>query len=40
MSITLLGPLATGGKQLPLYSSKVPAGFLPQRLTILKSTFP
>lgn len=27
MSITLLGPLATGGKQLPLYSSKVPAGF-------------
>lgn len=27
MSITLLGPLAAGGKQLPLYSFKVPAGF-------------
>ncbi|NVH63853.1 translesion error-prone DNA polymerase V autoproteolytic subunit [Pseudomonas simiae] len=27
MSITILGPLATGGKKLPLYSSKVPAGF-------------
>jgi DNA polymerase V len=27
MSITPLGPLATGGKKLPLYSSKVPAGF-------------
>ena len=27
MSVTILGPLATGGKKLPLYSSRVPAGF-------------
>jgi DNA polymerase V len=27
MSITILGPLATGGEKLPLYSFKVPAGF-------------
>ncbi|WP_419795296.1 S24 family peptidase [Pseudomonas palleroniana] len=27
MSVTILGQLATGGKKLPLYSSKVPAGF-------------
>jgi len=27
MSITVLGPLATGGEKLPLYSFKVPAGF-------------
>jgi len=27
MSITILGPLASGGEQLPLYSFHVPAGF-------------
>jgi len=27
MSITILGPLATGGEKLPLYSFRVPAGF-------------
>lgn len=27
MSITILGPLANGGRKLPLYSFKVPAGF-------------
>jgi DNA polymerase V len=27
MSVTILGPLADGGAQLPLYSSKVAAGF-------------
>ncbi|MFJ2322077.1 LexA family protein [Pseudomonas sp. NPDC087817] len=27
MSVTILGPLAEGGVQLPFYSFKVPAGF-------------
>jgi DNA polymerase V len=27
MSVTILGPLAQGGVQLPFYSFKVPAGF-------------
>lgn len=27
MSITILGPLATGGEKLPMYSFQVPAGF-------------
>lgn len=27
MSITILGPLATGGEKLPMYSFHVPAGF-------------
>lgn len=27
MSVTILGPLAEGGHQIPLYSFKVPAGF-------------
>jgi DNA polymerase V len=27
MSITILGPLASGGRKLPFYSSRVPAGF-------------
>lgn len=27
MSVTILGPLAEAGIQLPLYSHKVPAGF-------------
>ncbi|MFJ5299212.1 LexA family protein [Pseudomonas sp. NPDC088368] len=27
MSVTILGPLATGGEKLPLYSFQVPAGF-------------
>ncbi|KPC37885.1 DNA polymerase V [Pseudomonas amygdali pv. morsprunorum] len=27
MSITILGPVATGGEQLPLFSFHVPAGF-------------
>lgn len=27
MSVTILGPVSTGGEKLPLYSSRVPAGF-------------
>jgi DNA polymerase V len=27
MSVTLLGPIASGGKSLPLYSSQISAGF-------------
>lgn len=27
MTITVLGPVSTGGEQLPLYSFRVPAGF-------------
>lgn len=27
MSVTIIGPLAEGGVQLPFYSFKVPAGF-------------